>query len=111
MKWRIHKKWKSLIWLATTWCLWLMRNDSIKTLSSVWFSARNEAKTCFDFPYWCNNPLACLQSGYHYFVVMGLSTPSTPINEFAYQKKKKSVHLLNSLLFHLPIDTPAAFKF
>jgi len=78
MKWRIHKKCKSLIWLATTWCLWLMRNDilfkgrvgdvsvvtdSIKTLSWVWFSARNEAKTCFDFPYWCNNPLACLQSG------------------------------------------------
>jgi hypothetical protein len=68
---------RHLIWLATTWCLWRMRNnilfrdenadfavvfDQIKFISWLWFSGRAGRKTGYSFYNWCCNPLCCLQS-------------------------------------------------
>ncbi|CAJ2645290.1 unnamed protein product [Trifolium pratense] len=70
-------KFRHLIWLATTWCIWRMRNniifrgegadfqrlfDHIRNISWYWFSGRVgrlDKSTFFD---WCNNPLKCLSS-------------------------------------------------
>ncbi|MCH79472.1 putative non-LTR retroelement reverse transcriptase [Trifolium medium] len=66
-----------LIWLAITWNIWKLRNntvfngtipsvssivDDIKVISWVWFNGRFGHKTCFSFFNWCIDPYACFQS-------------------------------------------------
>ncbi|CAJ2672826.1 unnamed protein product [Trifolium pratense] len=68
---------RHLIWLATTWCIWRMRNnilfrgemancsalvDSIKFISWLWFSGRAGRRADHLYYNWCANPLYCLQS-------------------------------------------------
>ncbi|CAJ2677955.1 unnamed protein product [Trifolium pratense] len=68
---------RHLIWLATTWCLWKLRNnvvfngdlpdasklvDDIKTFSWFWFKGRFGRKSSFSFSEWCLDPIVCLQS-------------------------------------------------
>ncbi|XP_045802312.1 uncharacterized protein LOC123895887 [Trifolium pratense] len=68
---------KHLIWLATTWCLWRLRNnivfrgdfadfsgllDQIKFVSWLWFSGRAGRKSGYLYHNWCMNPLCCLRS-------------------------------------------------
>jgi hypothetical protein len=66
-----------LIWLATTWSIWKLRNDvifkgvtpdavnlvnDIKTISWLWFSGRSGRKTNLSFLNWCIDPLGCFAS-------------------------------------------------
>jgi hypothetical protein len=66
-----------LIWLATTWYIWKLRNDvifngvipdasnlvnNIKTISWLWFSGRFGRKANVSFLNWCIDPLGCLAS-------------------------------------------------
>jgi hypothetical protein len=66
-----------LIWLATTWNLWKLRNnvlfngalpdasslvDDIKDFSWVWFKGRCGRNCCILFSSWCIDHLACFQS-------------------------------------------------
>ncbi|CAJ2661771.1 unnamed protein product [Trifolium pratense] len=68
---------KHLVWLATTWCLWRMRNnilfrgdvadfsgvfDHIKFISWLWFSGRAGRNSGYVYPNWCIDPLCCLQN-------------------------------------------------
>jgi hypothetical protein len=66
-----------LIWLATTWSIWKLRNDvifngvtpdasnlvnNIKTISWLWFSGRFGRKANLTFLNWCIDPLGCFAS-------------------------------------------------
>jgi hypothetical protein len=66
-----------LIWLATTWSIWKLRNDvifngvtpdasnlvnNIKTISWLWFSGRFGRKANVSFLNWCIDPLGCFAS-------------------------------------------------
>jgi hypothetical protein len=68
---------RHLIWLATTWNIWKLRNnvifngsplnassilDDIKTFSWAWFTGRAGRKSCIPFSSWCIDPMACFQS-------------------------------------------------
>jgi hypothetical protein len=71
------KKVRHLIWCATTWCIWSLRNniifrgssfsidglmDNIKTFSWLWFISRRGRNLNYVFSDWCTNPLACLEN-------------------------------------------------
>jgi hypothetical protein len=60
---------RHLIWLATTWCIWRLRNnivfrgkvadyavlvDNINVISWIWFSGRSGRKTIYSFYDWCS---------------------------------------------------------
>jgi hypothetical protein len=66
-----------LIWLATTWSIWKLRNDvifngvnpdafnlvnNIKTISWLWFSGRFGRKANVSFLNWCIDPMGCFAS-------------------------------------------------
>jgi hypothetical protein len=68
---------RHLIWLATTWCIWKLRNkivfnggapnvsqivDEIKYYSWYWFRGRSGRKSFLSFYDWCVAPLICFQS-------------------------------------------------
>jgi hypothetical protein len=68
------KKFRYIIWMATTWCIWRTRNNilfrgaPINILSLVnqivyiawlWFIGRLGSTVDFSFTDWCNNPLDC----------------------------------------------------
>ncbi|PNX71113.1 pantothenate synthetase [Trifolium pratense] len=68
---------RHLVWLATTWNLWKMRNkvifkgdipdtavllDSIKLFSWIWFNGRYGRNVCCPFSSWCLDPISCIQS-------------------------------------------------
>jgi hypothetical protein len=68
---------RHLIWLATTWCIWKLRNqivfkgaapnipqlvDEIKYFSWSWFRGRSGRKTFTSFYEWCVAPLICFQN-------------------------------------------------
>jgi hypothetical protein len=72
------KKCRHIIWLATTWSLWKMRNNiifrgEVVNISSLvdhiiyfawfWFIGRSGLNVNVTFFDWCNDPLACIQSG------------------------------------------------
>ncbi|CAJ2672610.1 uncharacterized protein LOC123895689 [Trifolium pratense] len=72
-KWRI----RHLVWLATTWNLWKVRNnvifnggimdesallEEIKLTSWLWFSRRFGRKACIHFSSWCLDPLSCIHN-------------------------------------------------
>jgi hypothetical protein len=74
---KIDKRYQHIIWLATTWCLWHMRNnilfrgDCVNISSLVnqivytawfWFIGRLRNNVDLAFSAWYNNPLFCLQS-------------------------------------------------
>ncbi|XP_045791976.1 uncharacterized protein LOC123886728 [Trifolium pratense] len=66
-----------LVWLATTWNIWNLRNKvifkgNISDVSSLlktiklhfllWFTNLYESKTCTPFPFWCLNLMSCILS-------------------------------------------------
>jgi hypothetical protein len=66
-----------LIWLATTWSIWKLRNNvifngvnpdafnlvnNIKTISWLWFSGRFGRKANVSFLNWCIDPMGCFAS-------------------------------------------------
>jgi hypothetical protein len=66
-----------LVWLATTWNMWKLRNnvifngvipdasllvDKIKYSSWMWFTNRYGRKTYILFSSWCLNPMTCIQN-------------------------------------------------
>jgi hypothetical protein len=66
-----------LIWLATTWCVWNLRNqvvfngaspsaitllEDIKTFSWLWFSGRYARNACISFTDWCHDPISTILS-------------------------------------------------
>jgi hypothetical protein len=68
---------RHLIWLATTWCIWKLRNqilfngavpnvlqlvEEIKRFSWSWFRGRSGRKTFLSYYEWCVDPLICFQS-------------------------------------------------
>jgi hypothetical protein len=68
---------RHIIWLATTWCLWRLRNnivfrgfvpnlssivEQITLISWFWFLGRSGIHTPYAFIDWCNNSLACFHS-------------------------------------------------
>jgi hypothetical protein len=68
---------RHLIWLATTWCIWKLRNqivfngaapdvtqlvEEIKRFSWSWFRGRSGRKTFLSYYEWCVEPLICFQS-------------------------------------------------
>ncbi|CAJ2637710.1 unnamed protein product [Trifolium pratense] len=68
---------RHLIWLATSWNIWKLRNsvifkgalpnallllDDIKFSSWVWFSSRYGRNSSLSFQEWCHDPLGCIQS-------------------------------------------------
>ncbi|CAJ2634841.1 unnamed protein product [Trifolium pratense] len=68
---------RHLVWLATTWNLWKLRNkvifkgeipdisallDSIKLFSWIWFNNRFGRNACCPFSSWCLDPISCIQS-------------------------------------------------
>jgi hypothetical protein len=70
------KKFRYIIWLAATWCIWrtrnniLFRGDHINIISLVnqivyiawlWFIGRLRSNVDFSFVDWCNNPLDCFR--------------------------------------------------
>jgi hypothetical protein len=74
----VHKRYRHVIWLATTWCIWRRRNhivfrgervnistlvDQIIYMSWFWFTGRLRSNVDISFDTWCNNPIHCLQSG------------------------------------------------
>jgi hypothetical protein len=74
---KVHKRCRHIIWLATTWSLWCMRNNilfqggsvnlslllnQIKFMSWFWFTGRVCNNVDLEFSAWCNNPLACFQN-------------------------------------------------
>jgi hypothetical protein len=74
----VHKQYRHVIWLATTWCIWRWRNhivfrgervnistlvDQIIYMSWFWFTGRLRSNVDISFDTWCNNPIHCLQSG------------------------------------------------
>jgi hypothetical protein len=77
IKSRHSKRVRHLIWLATTWCIWRLRNkivfnggvpnvsqlvDEIKYYSWAWFRGRSGSKSFLSFYDWCVAPLICFQS-------------------------------------------------
>jgi hypothetical protein len=71
------KKFRHIIWLATTWSLWKKRNniifrgeevnipslvDHIIYFAWFWFIGRGGLNVNVTFSDWCNDPLACIQS-------------------------------------------------
>ncbi|CAJ2668249.1 unnamed protein product [Trifolium pratense] len=77
MKSKRGPKVKHLIWLATTWCAWNLRNnivfrgaiadlallvDQIKLISWLWFIGRSGRSCTFLYSDWCVNPLLCIFS-------------------------------------------------
>jgi hypothetical protein len=63
LKGKINKRFRHIIWLATTWCIWRSSNilvvDQIIYMSWFWYSGRVRSNVDFPFSTWCNNPLAC----------------------------------------------------
>ncbi|XP_045791643.1 uncharacterized protein LOC123886361 [Trifolium pratense] len=68
---------KHLIWLATTWCTWRVRNniifrgtifdrnqlvDQIKFISWFWFIGRSGRDCSYSYYDWCVNPVECILS-------------------------------------------------
>jgi hypothetical protein len=68
---------RHLIWLATTWSIWKLRNnvtfngdlpnvpqllDNVKAISWIWFSGGSGRKSFLSFSNWCFAPIACIQS-------------------------------------------------
>ncbi|CAJ2639614.1 uncharacterized protein LOC123915271 [Trifolium pratense] len=68
---------RHLVWLATTWNLWKMRNnvifqgvipdssallDSIKLSSWIWFNGRYGRNVFCPLSNWCLDPISCIQS-------------------------------------------------
>ncbi|XP_045809826.1 uncharacterized protein LOC123904180 [Trifolium pratense] len=68
---------RHLVWLATTWNLWKVRNnvifngdildasallEEIKLTSWLWFSRRFGRKACIPFSSWCLDPLSCIHN-------------------------------------------------
>ncbi|CAJ2651419.1 unnamed protein product [Trifolium pratense] len=66
-----------LVWLATTWNIWNLRNkvifkgnipdvssllETIKLHSWLWFTSRYRHRSCTPFPFWCLNPMSCILS-------------------------------------------------
>ncbi|XP_045797681.1 uncharacterized protein LOC123891843 [Trifolium pratense] len=66
-----------LVWLATTWNIWKLRNlvifkgvipdalsvvDAIKLFSWVWFTNPYGRKACYPFSSWCLDSLSCIQN-------------------------------------------------
>jgi hypothetical protein len=66
-----------LIWLATTWCVWNLRNqvvfkgatpiastlaDDIKTFSWLWLNGRFARNSCILFSDWCQDPMSSIIS-------------------------------------------------
>jgi hypothetical protein len=66
-----------LIWLATTWCVWNLRNQvvfngatpsatsllvDIKTFSWLWFSGRYARNSCISVSNWCQEPMNSILS-------------------------------------------------
>jgi hypothetical protein len=84
-----------LIWLATTWCTWNLRNqvvfngatpdastlfEDIKFYSWLWFSRRLARDSCIIFSNWCQDPMSSILSSWSSWeYCKGLSTPSTPL--------------------------------
>jgi hypothetical protein len=73
---KVTKRYRHIIWLATTWCIWRWRNniifrhdrvnfsslvDQIIYMSWFWFSARSRSNVVISFDSWLINPLDCLQ--------------------------------------------------
>jgi hypothetical protein len=76
IKSKANKKHRHIIWLATTWCIWRLRNNlvfredratifslvnQIIYMSWFWFSGHLRSNVDIFFDYWCTNPLDCLQ--------------------------------------------------
>ncbi|KAK2424703.1 hypothetical protein QL285_035035 [Trifolium repens] len=76
IKSKVNKRFRHVIWLATTWCIWRWRNqiifqgdranvstivDQIIYMSWFWFTGRLRSNVDICFDTWCNNPLHCLQ--------------------------------------------------
>jgi hypothetical protein len=74
VKGMVTKKFMHIIWLATMWCLWRMRNyiifrgdcanvtllvDQIVYFSWFWFIDRLRSSVDLVFSDWCKNPLDC----------------------------------------------------
>jgi hypothetical protein len=75
---KVNIKHCHIIWLATMWCLWRARNntvfredwvtinslvDQIIYMSWFWFSSPLRSNVDISFDSWCINPLDCLQYG------------------------------------------------
>jgi hypothetical protein len=71
-----YKKFRHLIWLATTWSIWRKRNnivfrgefvntsslvDQIIYIAWFWLISRGGLSTSVTFSDWCRNPLCCFQ--------------------------------------------------
>ncbi|GAU42970.1 hypothetical protein TSUD_188430 [Trifolium subterraneum] len=77
LKTKRFEKVRHLIWLATTWSIWKLRNNvvfngvtlsssslvnDIKTISCLWLSGRYGHISSISFPDWCFDPMTCFQS-------------------------------------------------
>jgi hypothetical protein len=76
IKSNVNKRYRHVIWLATTWCIWRWRNqivfrgdrvnistlvDQIIYMLWFWFTGRLRSNVDIFFDTWCNIPLHCLQ--------------------------------------------------